>query len=72
MEVLYSFSLLGDKLFCKHPTRGSAEVKKSPDGTFSVHPFFTLLRPQRDKKGTITHIFMDTSDLIHLKFVKMH
>lgn len=72
MEVLYSFSLLGDKLFCKHPTRGSAEVKKSPDGTFSAHPFFTLLRPQRDKKGTITHIFMDTSDLIHLKFVKMH
>ena len=71
MDVRYSFQLLNNTLYCIHPIRGQAEVKKTSDGKYSARPFFTSLRPIMDKKGNITHIFMDTSDLIHLKFEKM-
>ena len=71
MDVRYSFQLLNNTLHCIHPIRGQAEVKKTSDGKYSARPFFTSLRPVMDKKGNITHIFMDTSDLIHLKFEKM-
>jgi len=71
MDVRYSFQLLNNTLHCTHPIRGQAEVKKTSDGKYSALPFFTSLRPITDKKGNITHIFMDTSDLIHLKFEKM-
>ncbi len=71
MDVRYSFQLLNNTLYCIHPNRGQAEVKKASDGKYSARPFFTSLRPITDKKGNITHIFMDTSDLIHLKFEKM-
>jgi len=71
MDVRYSFQLLNNTLYCTHPIRGQAEVKKTSDGKYSARPFFTSLRPITDKKGNITHIFMDTSDLIHLKFEKM-
>jgi CubicO group peptidase (beta-lactamase class C family) len=71
MDVRYSFQLLNNTLYCTHPIRGQAEVKKASDGKYSALPFFTSLRPIMDKKGNITHIFMDTSDLIHLKFEKM-
>ncbi|MFN6072009.1 MAG: hypothetical protein ACK489_07015 [Bacteroidota bacterium] len=71
MDVRYSFQLLNNTLYCIHPIRGQAEVKKTSDGKYSARPFFTSLRPITDKKGNITHIFMDTSDLIHLKFEKM-
>lgn len=71
MDVRYSFQLLKNTLYCIHPIRGQAEVKKTSDGKYSARPFFTSLRPITDKKGNITHIFMDTSDLIHLKFEKM-
>ena len=71
MDVRYSFQLLNNTLYCIHPIRGQAEVKKASDGKYSARPFFTSLRPVMDKKGNITHIFMDTSDLIHLKFEKM-
>ena len=71
MDVRYSFQLLNNTLHCTHPIRGQAEVKKASDGKYSALPFFTSLRPITDKKGNITHIFMDTSDLIHLKFEKM-
>jgi len=71
MDVRYSFQLLNNTLHCTHPIRGQAEVKKTSDGKYSARPFFTSLRPITDKKGNITHIFMDTSDLIHLKFEKM-
>lgn len=71
MDVRYSFQFLNNTLYCIHPIRGQAEVKKTSDGKYSSRPFFTSLRPITDKKGNITHIFMDTSDLIHLKFEKM-
>ena len=71
MDVRYSFQFLNNTLYCTHPIRGQAEVKKTSDGKYSALPFFTSLRPITDKKGNITHIFMDTSDLIHLKFEKM-
>jgi hypothetical protein len=71
MDVQYSFQFLNNTLYCIHPIRGQAEVKKASDGKYSARPFFTSLRPIMDKKGNITHIFMDTSDLIHLKFEKM-
>ena len=71
MDVRYSFQFLNNTLYCTHPIRGQAEVKKTSDGKYSARPFFTSLRPIMDKKGNITHIFMDTSDLIHLKFEKM-
>jgi len=71
MDVMYSFILLENKLYCKHPLRGSTEVKKDLNGNYVANPFFTSLRPITDKKGNITHIFMDTSDLIHLKFEKI-
>ena len=71
MDVRYSFQFLNNTLYCIHPNRGQAEVKKTSDGKYSARPFFTSLRPIMDKKGNITHIFMDTSDLIHLKFEKM-
>ena len=71
MDVRYSFQLLNNTLYCIHPIRGQAEVKKTSDGKYSARPFFTSLRPITDKKGNITHIFMDTADLIHLKFEKM-
>jgi CubicO group peptidase (beta-lactamase class C family) len=71
MDVIYSFILLENKLYCKHPLRGSTEVKKDLNGNYVANPFFTSLRPITDKKGNITHIFMDTSDLIHLKFEKI-
>jgi CubicO group peptidase (beta-lactamase class C family) len=71
MDVRYSFQLLNNTLYCIHPIRGQTEVKKTSDGKYSAGPFFTSLRPIMDKKGNITHIFMDTSDLIHLKFEKM-
>ena len=71
MDVRYSFQFLNNTLYCIHPIRGQAEVKKASDGKYSARPFFTSLRPIMDKKGNITHIFMDTSDLIHLKFEKM-
>ncbi|MDP5047356.1 MAG: beta-lactamase family protein [Saprospiraceae bacterium] len=71
MDVRYSFQLLNNTLYCIHPIRGQAEVKKTSDGKYSAGPIFTSLRPITDKKGNITHIFMDTSDLIHLKFEKM-
>ena len=71
MDVRYSFQLLNNTLYCIHPILGQAEVKKTSDGKYSARPFFTSLRPVMDKKGNITHIFMDTSDLIHLKFEKM-
>ncbi len=71
MDVRYSFQLLNNTLYCTHPILGQAEVKKTSDGKYSARPFFTSLRPITDKKGNITHIFMDTSDLIHLKFEKM-
>ena len=71
MDVRYSFQLLNNTLYCIHPIRGQAEVKKASDGKYSARPLFTSLRPIMDKKGNITHIFMDTSDLIHLKFEKM-
>lgn len=71
MDVRYSIQLLDNTLYCFHPIRGKAEVKKTSDGKYSARPFFTSIRPIMDKKGNITHIFMDTSDLIHLKFEKM-
>ena len=71
MDVRYSFQFLNNTLYCIHPNRGQAEVKKTSDGKYSARPFFTSLRPIMDKKGNITHIFMDTSDLIHLKFEKI-
>jgi CubicO group peptidase (beta-lactamase class C family) len=71
MDVMYSFILLENKLYCKHPLRGSTEVKKDVNGNYVANPFFTALKPERDKKGNITHIYMNTADLIHLKFVKM-
>jgi CubicO group peptidase (beta-lactamase class C family) len=71
MDVRYSFQFLNNTLYCIHPNRGQAEVKKTSDGKYSALPFFTSLRPITDKKGNITHIFMDSSDLIHLKFEKM-
>lgn len=71
MDVRYSFQLLDNTLYCIHPIRGKAEVKKTSDGKYTARPFFTSIRPVMDKKGNITHIFMDTSDLIHLKFEKM-
>ena len=71
MDVMYSFILLENKLYCKHPLRGSTEVKKDLNGNYVANPFFTSLRPITDKKGNITHIFIDTPDLIHLKFEKM-
>ena len=71
MDVMYSFILLENKLYCKHPLRGSTEVKKDLNGNYVANPFFTSLRPITDKKGNITHIYMNTADLIHLKFVKM-
>lgn len=71
MDVMYSFILLENKLYCKHPLRGSTEVKKDVNGNYVANPFFTSLKPERDKKGNITHIYMNTADLIHLKFVKM-
>jgi len=71
MDVMYSFNLLGNKLYCKHPLRGSTEVKKDVNGNYAANPFFTSLKPERDKKGNISHIYMNTADLIHLKFVKM-
>ncbi len=71
MDVRYSFQFSNNTLYCIHPIRGQAEVKKTSDGKYSARPFFTSLRPITDKKGNITHIFMDTSDLIHLKFEKM-
>jgi CubicO group peptidase (beta-lactamase class C family) len=71
MDVRYSFQLLNNTLHCIHPNRGQAEVKKTSDGKYSARPFFTSLRPIMDKKGNITHIFIDTPDLIHLKFEKM-
>ena len=71
MDVRYSFQFLNNTLYCIHPIRGQAEVKKASDGKYSARPFFTSLRPIMDKKGNITHIFMDTPDLIHLKFEKM-
>ena len=71
MDVRYSFQFLNNTLYCIHPIRGQAEVKKTSDGKYSSRPFFTSLRPITDKKGNITHIFMDTPDLIHLKFDKM-
>lgn len=71
MDVRYSFQLLNNTLQCIHSIRGQAEVKKNSDGKYSALPFFTSLQPIMDKKGNITHIFMDTSDLIHLKFDKM-
>ena len=71
MDVRYSFQLLNNTLYCTHPIRGQAEVKKTSDGKYSARPFFTSLRPITDKKENITHIFMDTPDLIHLKFEKM-
>ena len=71
MDVRYSFQFLNNTLYCTHPIRGQAEVKKTSDGKYSARPFFTSLRPITDKKENITHIFMDTPDLIHLKFEKM-
>jgi CubicO group peptidase (beta-lactamase class C family) len=71
MDVMYSFILLENKLYCKHPLRGSTEVKKNLIGNYVANPFFTSLKPERDKKGNVTHIYMNTADLIHLKFVKM-
>ena len=71
MDVMYSFILLENKLYCKHPLRGSTEVKKDVNGNYVANPFFTSLKPEKDKKGNITHIYMNTADLIHLKFVKM-
>ncbi len=71
IDVRYSIQFLNNTLYCIHPNRGQAEVKKTSDGKYSARPFFTSLRPIMDKKGNITHIFMDTSDLIHLKFEKM-
>ena len=71
MDVRYSFQFLNNTLYCTQPIRGQAEVKKTSDGKYSAVPFFTSLRPITDKKGNITHIFMDTPDLIHLKFEKM-
>jgi CubicO group peptidase (beta-lactamase class C family) len=71
MDVRYSFQFSNNTLYCIHPIRGQAEVKKTSDGKYSAVPFFTSLRPITDKKGNITHIFMDTSDLIYLKFEKM-
>lgn len=71
MDVMYSFILLENKLYCKHPFRGSTEVKKDVNGNYVANPFFTSLKPETDKKGNITHIYMNTADLIQLKFVKM-
>lgn len=71
MDVRYSFLIQENKLICNHDIRGQAEVKITSEGIYSARPFFTSLRPAFDKKGNITHIFMDTSDLIHLKFEKM-
>jgi len=71
MDVRYSFLTKENKLICSHEIRGQAEVKITPEGIYSARPFFTSLRPAFDKNGNITHIFMDTADLIHLKFEKM-
>jgi len=71
MDVRYSFLTKENKLICSHEIRGQAEVKITPEGIYSARPFFTSLRPAFDKNGNINHIFMDTADLIHLKFEKM-
>jgi CubicO group peptidase (beta-lactamase class C family) len=71
MDVRYSFLIQDNQLICSHNTRGQVEVKKTSEGNYVAPPFFTSLRPNFDKKGNIIYIFMDTSDLIHLKFEKM-